>query len=305
MQYLKETEDQPKMFQVYLNQAWHEVFSYALAFEDSGRHEKKLLLTIVSGSDSALQSLKGAIDIGSRGGLKFGYGTKELTGYRFNGETSLYAEKGRYEKFAMTLNRNRKALAIVHDDVLNNSKYVLSFDGNPAHDIAQLLGGPQYGLHILPEWEETILSELLRGNFLEKHELYADDELFPGGLHLYSINLTEEQADLFIERLVKEGTIKFPRSGNGETVESTTDLTNYLLNYNELMVEKLSENVQPTHNPLNDSSLKYFERYPRELFPVQAHVSTAVAKRLRKQKAVIIQGEMSTGSAARSAISVA
>lgn len=295
MNYLAETEEQPKLFQVYLNQAWHEVFCYAMAFEPTGRYEDKLLFAIVSGSDSALQSIRGAIDIGSSGGLKFGYGTKELTQYRFHSEKSLAAERGKYEKFPMTLNRNRKALAIVHEDVLNNSKYVLSFDSNPAKDIAQLLGGSQYGLHILPEWQQTVLDELIHARHLLKHEIYKDEELFPEGLFLYSIDLTEEQADLFIERLLQSGKLRFPVNGDGSQVEGTEDLTSYLLNYNEAMVQKLSETVTPTHNPIEHGILERFKSYPRELFPVQAHAATAVAKRLQQQKAVIIQGEMSTG----------
>ena len=63
--YRVETQDNPKMFQVYLNQAWHEVFCYAFAYEDEGMREGKLLFSILSGSDSALQSIKGAIDVGS------------------------------------------------------------------------------------------------------------------------------------------------------------------------------------------------------------------------------------------------
>ncbi|MEK5071754.1 DEAD/DEAH box helicase [Sporosarcina sp. FSL K6-1508] len=295
MNYIAETTDNPKMFQVYLKQAWHEVFCYALAFEKSNRYEDKLLFTIVSGSDSALQSIRGAIDIGSTGGLKFGYGTKELTGYRFHSEKPLAAEKGKYEKFPMTLNQNRKALAIVHDDVLNNSKYVLSFDGNPATDIAQLLGGSTYGLHILPEWEDTVLEELIRCHHLRKHELYKDESLFPEGLYLYSIDLTEEQADLFIERLLQEKIIQFPKEGDGNCLLETKDLTSYLMTYNEAMVEKLSEKVTPTHNPIEDDSLAHFKSYPRELFPVQSHTATAIVKRLMSQKSVIIQGEMSTG----------
>ncbi|EAR66207.1 hypothetical protein B14911_10747 [Bacillus sp. NRRL B-14911] len=295
MNFLKETEDNPKLFQVYLKQAWHEVFCYALAFEESGRHEDKLLFTIVSGSDSALQSLKGAIDIGIHGGLKFGYGTKELTSYSFKSEKSLFAEKGKYQKFAMTLSQNRKALAIVHEDVLNNSKYVLSFDGKPARDIAQLLGGPSYGLYILPEWEDIVLSELIRTGHLEEHQLYKDNELFPNGLFLFSINLTEEEADLFIERLLKERLIQFPKQGDGSHIEQIKDLPKYLLENNEAMVKKLSETIEPEHNPLTDAAMEHFEHYPQQLFPVQAHAATAVSKRLRTQKAVIIQGEMSTG----------
>ena len=38
-----------------------------------------------------------------------------------------------------------------------------------------------------------------------------------------------------------------------------------------------------------------FEKYKRELFPLQAHASTAIAKRLKTQKSVILQGEMSNG----------
>lgn len=290
-----ETEDNPKMLQVFLKDAYHEVFCYGLAFKDVGRYSDQLLFTIISGSDSALQSMKGAIDLGTRGGISFGYGEKGTTDYRFHREKPLEAEKGKYEKFPMTLSRTRKGLAIVHESILNNSEYVLSFDGNPARDIAQLLGGSQYGLHILPEWEDIVLDELIKCEYLVEHDLYHDKELFPEGLHLYSVNLTEEQADKFIEGLLKEGKIKFPRTGTGAAVEQIEDLTSYLLNYNEAMVNKLSETVTPGHNPLEDPVLEHFNSYPRELFPVQAHSATAVAKRLKTNRAVILQGEMSTG----------
>ncbi|WP_028393903.1 helicase-related protein [Bacillus cihuensis] len=292
-----ETEDNPKLFQVYINSAWHEVFCYGLAFEESNRSYDKLLFTIVSGSDTALQSIKAAIDIGSYGGLKFGYGEKELTGYKFFTEKTLFGEKGKYEKFSMTLNQNRKALAIVHEDVLNNSKYVLSFDGSPAHDIAQLLGGAKFGLHILPEWEETVLEELINRKYLVEHQLYCDSSLFPEGLSLYSIDLEEVVADRFIENLLQEKLISFPREGTGTKLEELEGLTSYLMDFNGAMVEKLAETVTPTHNPLEHESLAHYSSYPRELFPVQAHTATAVAKRLRnrKSKSVLIQGEMSTG----------
>ncbi|MER2009695.1 MAG: DEAD/DEAH box helicase, partial [Psychrobacillus sp.] len=293
--YLNETEENPKMLQVYLNEAWHEVFCYALSHENANNHQEKLLFTLVSGSDSAMQSIKGAIDIGTRGGIKFGYGEKGTTDYLFHTEQSLFADKGKYEKFPMTLTRTRKAVAIVHESILNNSEYVLSFEGNPAKDVAQLLGGSKYGLHILPEWEDTVFRELLRCDYLTQQELYHDKHLFPEGLFLYSIKLTEEEADLFIERLIREKIIEFPVEGTGKNLEQLQDLTSYLLDYNEEMVKKLSLTVTPTHNPLEDRALSHFETYPRELFPVQSHTATAVAKRLKTNRSVIIQGEMSTG----------
>lgn len=293
--YRVETQDNPKMFQVYLNQAWHEVFCYAFAYEDEGMREGKLLFSILSGSDSALQSIKGAIDVGSRGGLKFGYGEKTMTEYQFRNEKSLYAEKGKYEKFPMTLTQSRKGLAIVHEDVLNNSKYVLSFESDPAEDIAQLLGGPRFGLYILPEWRRTVLDELIKANHLVKHELYVDPAVFPDGLHLYSVNLIEEEADTFLSNLIKQGKLKFPKEGTGKKVVESTDLTNYLLTFNEPMAKELLEKVTLGHDATTDSTIDKFDTYPRELFPVQSHTATAVAKRLLSQKAVIIQGEMSTG----------
>src|SRR5690606_27806726 len=141
-QYRLETEDNPKFLEIYINQAWHQVFCYAMAFEaqEGNSRDDKLLFTIVSGSDSALQSLKAAIDIGTRGGIRFGYGEKTDTGYQFRNEKALAAEKGKYVNFPMTLSQNRKAMAIVHESVLNHSEYVLSFNANPVKEVAQLLG---------------------------------------------------------------------------------------------------------------------------------------------------------------------
>ncbi|MCM3358108.1 DEAD/DEAH box helicase [Psychrobacillus sp. MER TA 171] len=296
--YLQETEDNPKMLQVFLKEAYHEVLCYGLASLEGNKGQgEKLLFTIISGSDSALQSIKASIDIGSRG-ISFGNGEKTNTNYLFKREKYLFSEKGKYEMYPMTLSRTRKALAIVHESILNNSGYVLSIGGNPANDIAQLLGGSQFGLHILPEWKETVLHELIQSKHLIKHEIYYDGELFQEGVDLFSLDLTEEAADQFIERLLIEKKIVFPRQGDGKKVEETEELTTYLLNYNEAMVKKLSESVTPTHNPLEHNSLEHFSSFPRELFPVQGHSSTAVVKRLKEQKAVIIQGEMSTGKSA-------
>lgn len=295
--YRLESDENPKLLEIYVNQAWHQVFCYALAFEkvEGYGREDKILFTIVSGSDSALQSLKAAIDIGTRSGIRFGYGEKTSIGFEFKGEKALASEKGKYTKFPMTLSQNRKALAIVHESVLNNSEYVLAFNSNPVSEVSQLLGGSTFGLHILPEWEQPVLNELMEQKHLVEHDVYYDDRLFENGLSLLSINLEEEAADRFIENMIKERRLQFPDSGTGEKVEEITDLTGYLMEYNEPMVQKLSDRFKPTHNPIHDPVLPSTLDYPRELFPVQGHSVSAVAKRLQKQKAVIIQGEMSTG----------
>jgi len=97
LNYLYETEENPKMLQVYLKDAYHEVFCYGLAFKNEGNYKDKLLFTIISGSDSALQSMKAAIDVGTKGGISFGHGKKSMTDYRFHREKPLETEKGQYE----------------------------------------------------------------------------------------------------------------------------------------------------------------------------------------------------------------
>src|SRR5690606_24234435 len=159
-------------------------------------------------------------------------------GYQFRNEKALAAEKGKYVNFPMTLSQNRKAMAIVHESVLNHSEYVLSFNANPVKEVAQLLGGAAYGLHILPEWEQPVVDELILQQHLVQHELYVDENLFADGLSLLSINLTEEEADLFIENMIKNKRITFPASGDGTKVQDTEDLTSYLMEFNQAMVEK-------------------------------------------------------------------
>lgn len=303
---IQESNEHPKMLEIYLEQAWQSAFCYALAVEppEHDYQGAKLLMTIIAGNDSTMQAMKAAIDTGS-GGLSFGYGIKGLTDYKFHKELRIFSEKGKYEKFPITINQNRKAIAIVHDELLGNNEYILSFDGEPSEDLRQVLGGGKYGLHILPEWKDVIYKEFITRQVLEKVELYCDSSLFPDGLYLYKLNLTEEDADNLISELITSKKLQFPKEGSGKSIEEITDLTSYMQAHINDMINKVSEEVTPIHNPLVDPIDYRIETYKRELFPVQAHVTTAVAKKLKKNKAVLIQGEMSTGSAARSAISVA
>lgn len=297
---VEETNENPKMVELYLDQAWQTSFCYALVAEPA-EHQwqgSKLLLTIIAGNDSTLQAMKAAVDIGS-GGLAFGHGEKGLTDYKFVQQFRMYSDKGKYEKFPITINQNRKAVAIVHDDLLGNGNYILSFHGDPAEDLRQVLGGGRFGLHILPEWKNTILDEFMRRGCIEKIDFYYDEALFPDGFNIFKLNFSEEtgeqEADDIISAMIKQGKLKFPKEGSGNAVAAIEDLTNYMTDFMDDMVTKVSAQVTPGHNPLTDPVHPQISTYKRELFPVQAHVSTAVAKVLKKQKVALIQGEMSTG----------
>jgi len=294
-----ETLENPKMLDIYVKQAWHSVFCYACAHEEvpnNRYNDKKLLLAIVSGADSAIQSFRAVVDIGTHGGVRFGYGEKGERDYSFINEYELFTEKGMYEKFPMTITNSRKGLVIVHEDVLMNGKYFLSFEENPAQDVAKFLGGAPFGLHILPEWADTVYEELLKQDLLREKDFYKDPSLFDvnegNGLHLYEVNMNEEDADNFVSSLIKDGKIRFAREGTGENIKKVEDLAQYALRYNESLIEKLSEEVSPEHDASIMQIHPRFDSYPRQLFPVQGHASTACAKHLENHKAVLIQGEM-------------
>lgn len=297
---IDETNENPKMIELYLDQAWQNAFCYALAVEEPKQDWQgaKLLMTIIAGNDSTLQAMKAAVDIGS-GGISFGHGEKQLTDYKFVQQLRLFSEKGKYKKFPMTINQNRKAVAIVHDDLLGNGDYILSFEGDPAEDLRQILGGGKYGLNILPEWKNIILDEFVRRGCIEEFNFYYDPSLFPSGFSIYKLKFSEEtaeqEADDLISEMISKGMLKFPKQGSGKSVEEIGDLTTYMTTFMDDMVTKVSDKVTPVHNPLVDPVHPQISTYKRELFPVQAHVSTAVAKVLKKQKVALIQGEMSTG----------
>ncbi|MEB2301535.1 helicase [Lysinibacillus xylanilyticus] len=294
-------QEKPKMLDVYVKQAWHSAFCYAAAYKEVHNRyglEKVLLLAVVSGADSALQSMKACIDMGTSGALRFGHGVKSNTDYQFQQEYGLATEKGRYEKFPMNLSGTRKGYILLHDDLLDKGKYLISFDSNPANDVAALLGGPPFGLWIEEEWKEIVYKELRQRGHLIPVDFYKDPLLFDDvneHFHLFEVALTEEQADSLISELLKNGTIKFKRNGSGSALKGVQTLDKYALGYNDMLIEKLAEQVQPTHDASKMVTHPKFEKYKRELFPVQAHASTAIAKRLKTQKSVILQGEMSTG----------
>jgi hypothetical protein len=97
---IAEINENPKMLEVYLEQAWQSAFCYALAVEPAVNEWQgaKLLMTIIAGNDSTLQAMKAAVDIGS-GGLSFGHGEKQLIDYKFIKEFSIYSTKGTYTNY--------------------------------------------------------------------------------------------------------------------------------------------------------------------------------------------------------------
>lgn len=288
-----EDEETPKMIQVFVaGKSYQQAFCFALALEDRGARQPVMLATIIGGADSTVQSIKATIDTGTYG-LAFGYGKKDLASYCFFSEQQFFTDKGKYNTFPMTVG-SRKVLAIIHDDVLDG-KYSMSFTDEPAQDVRKVLGGKDYGIPLLEEWSEPVYQQLKENDYIVDMPVYYDKGIFPNGFSITRFDLTEEQADELVTEMIKQKQIEFPIDGTGEAVESIEELTGYMEKFNQPLIDKLANEVEPSYDPMTDKPSRFFDDYNMKLFPVQAHVSTGIAERLKKQKSVILQGEMSTG----------
>lgn len=290
---ITELTNQPKMVESYTEISQQKAFCFAFVTDSPDVKNGTLLFTVLAGSDSALQSIKAMID-GGYSGISFGHGVMTNTGYDFEREFFFRSEKGKYTTYPMTLDNHRKGLAIVHERVFSG-EYILSYDGNPGKEVANFFG--KYGLFILPEWEAPLLFELQRQGYLTEVNIYKDSGVF-SDLSIFHIKIDEIEADELVSRLIKEKKLQFPVEGTGKNIEGIDNLTDYMGTYHEMMAAKLAKKISPLHDPIKEDTAEAVDKYKRPLFPVQAHVATAVAKALNEHKSVIIQGEMSSGKSA-------
>lgn len=288
----KEIKNEPYMLQGFVpGKAQQEVMCFGLGMKEDTH--ARLLWTIIAGADSSIQTIKTMID-GGYGRLTFGKGVKGDNKLNFEEFFTFYSEKGKYTTFPMNLG-NKKAVAIIHEKLLEK-EYVLSFD-SAATDICELLK-ERFGLPMLDEWKEKIYKRILREKFITEIPVYYDENLFskPVSLIKFKSELCEEEVDNVLSSMIQAKELCFPIEGNGEALERIPeDLSAYIESFSVSMLEKLSVELTPLHNPIEDETCKTFEKYPLELFPAQAHVATALSKFLLNQNAVLLQGKTSTG----------
>lgn len=186
-------------------------------------------------------------------------------------------------------------LGIVHSDLANGTKFVISENGMPHEAIADLLSSA-FQIGLLDEWKLPIFEELKRlGHVREYEHFYVDRTTLPN-LQLFTITMEEEGVDNFISDCLKSGLIKFPIAGTGANLKDIKTPADYLMSYGSEHAKRVQEVIELGHDPNKDSYLPVFDTFKRPLFPVQAHAATAVAKLLHSGKsAAMLQGEMSSG----------
>lgn len=296
-----DTDDKPAMLQISTDNNRQSVFVHALAVErkESGKYTAdKILFAILSGPDAALQSVKAGIDIGSNH-LSFGYGEKGISAFSYSYQLGLSADKGCYAKSGIPMPSGMyNGLGVVHSDLANGTKFVISENGMPHEAIADLLSSA-FQIGLLEEWKLPIFEELKRlGHVREYEHFYVDRTTLPN-LQLFTIDMEEAGVDHFISDCLKSGLIKFPIAGTGANLTDIKTPADYLMSYGSEHAKRVQEVIELGHDPKKDSYIPMFDTFKRQLFPVQAHAATAVAKLLYSGKsAAMLQGEMSSGKSA-------
>lgn len=72
-------------------------------------------------------------------------------------------------------------------------------------------------------------------------------------------------------------------------------LDDYLLTYGNHLAKQAQERTNPLHVPGRDDPLPGLNHLVRQMYPAQAHASSAVVKALRRQKCVFLCGEIGSG----------
>ncbi|PGT99834.1 helicase-related protein [Bacillus cereus] len=283
-----DTDNTPAVIKVDTSEATHTVLCFGFAIEGKG-----VKFAMFGGSDSTLHAVKGLISVGTKN-LWFGEGEKGDFGYEI-GARQCFEVNEPFE-YIHTQNELRKKVVIAYSKNLHDH-YIVAMDSKPEDQLRDFLMAAPFGLPILKEWAKPIFKEMVSRKLLVPLEVYFDRNEF---LHMsiYRVLLKEEDCKEFLSEMIKSGIISFPKAGTGEKLKEMNSLNDYLLTYSGQMLDKVTENDKPLHQPMEESTLGIFDGYARTLFPVQSHVATGGAKALNVQKGIIIQGEMSTGKSA-------
>ncbi|MHA4151481.1 helicase-related protein [Bacillus cereus] len=290
----KENIQEPYMIRGHVpGKLQQEVLCFGLATDNSDGQNQSLLWTIIAGADSSIQAIKTIID-GGYGKVSFGKRVKQGEGFFYQELLGIRTKKGEYKTNSINIG-NKKALIIYHDK-LHNQEYLISFE-NPANSVCEMLKN-NYGSPLLEEWYEDVYKEVIERGYMKTSPIYYDKNIFQKPVTFLEKNelMSEEAIDELISLMVKNKKIKFPVKGDGAELSTIPqDLGEYISRFSIDMLEKLSNNLSPLHNPIVDPTCPRFNEYPIELFPAQAHVATALSKFLMKNKSVLLQGKTSTG----------
>lgn len=282
-------EDHPLMVMGDTFNSSHMAFCFALGVEN----DNDLKFIVLGGNDSSLQAIRGLISVRTNR-LFAGVANKEAYGYELNWRKRQIKIRDKFQ-FITTANKDGKKILIGFAENLQK-EYVVSINKSRGKALQEYLQAPPYGLPILnEEWGESIYKYMEEKRMLHPVDLYLDKNEFKD-ITIAKVQLREKDSIDFLSSIIKECVVKFPEGkGNGEAMAKYDDLTPYLTDFSNAMLEDITSKDKPLHQPLEHNPLPCLDYYARELFPVQKHVVTGAVKALNSMAGILIHGEMSVG----------
>lgn len=268
--------------------------------------KKEILFAAVGGVDSALKAIRGIVSV--KGRLKVGAGhfsqlDKE---YRItNYETDIYAvSKDSTLVFNYLETDEKKKIMIMYDSELLSKGYV-SIDDSDSQYISRILRSAPFGLPIREGWEDAVFKGLIHNDCLQQYFGYFDENHFPNGIKVGLINSAPEDVYEFLDQFIKSGRLPFKDDSKdaGKKIMELESLDQYLSEYSQMLLEHVKKEYVPLYDPKIDGIFhEYMKDLKIPLFKKQQEVLSAFVKAFHVQNSAIIQGQMSVGSTARSAI---
>jgi SNF2 family DNA or RNA helicase len=252
---------------------------FKLRCDAIGLHEKEILLLSVIGSETAVKALSAGLRSSDRDQKRIVYSvhignvnqndlSKAPDGYR------IYRTKMDYGLWhVLCLAKRDGFLPVVSDET-----------------IWQLLQSDRFTTPLLREWVPWLCQEMKRRNVII--------ELTQNGCHAGLMLTDNDCLDAIVGKGIKKHHLKIDGAdagdgNNGVLRKKIKNLDDYLGAYGPLLGKQAERSLSPLHVPGNDALPKL--DLIRTPFEAQSHVIEAARQALRRQKSILLVGEMGTG----------
>lgn len=149
----------------------------------------------------------------------------------------------------------------------------------------------KYSVPILREWIPVLCKKLFDQQYLNELSVFSANPSYPQ--KAYDLKLTELNLESIVTELVSNKELIIP--GPEENFDEIETLDDYLLKYGKELASKVVDKNKPLFVPGRDAYPDYIKNLKRMPIGIQNAAIAAAVKKLKKDDAVIINGEMGTG----------
>ncbi|TYC50502.1 hypothetical protein ESZ50_02215 [Weissella muntiaci] len=194
---------------------------------------------------------------------------------------------------------NGRHILVAYNTQLIDEGYITSNAGQRYGIIANKLRNAPFGIPILEEWEEPIFKYLVDKHELIEYESWIQRKAIDTPFYAGKLVISPDEAIQSLNEMLNEGLIKLPDRGDGSAMSDIKLIDEYMAEQGPVLLDTVRNEYQPLYRPGQDEG--YTDEISQlqpglKLYPKQEEIVNSVVTAFNaKQKAIIVQGEMSTG----------